>query len=94
MKENLKIASPKPEMKRYPKTASPGREKADPVAPEPIHRATEEEIQRRAYDKYCARRGGAGDAMHDWLEAEQELSVPKTVAETIALGLISASRYP
>lgn len=94
VKANPKTVSPNPDMERNPKTAIPRREKADPVAAEPIHRATEEEIQRKAYEKYCARRGEPGDAMHDWLEAERELSAPKTVAETIALGLISASRHP
>ena len=32
-----------------------------------------EEIQRRAYDLYLARGGGEGDAVEDWLKAEQEL---------------------
>ena len=94
MKTNLKTASAKPEMTGNPKTAIPVREKAVPAVARPIHRATKEEIQQRAYEKYCARQGGPGDAMHDWLEAEQELTVPKTVVETIAEGLISASRNP
>ena len=94
MKGNHKIASPKPDLKRNPKTGSPKPESAAPVVAEPIRRATQEEIQRKAYDKYCARRGRPGDAMHDWLEAERELLAPKTVAEITAEGLISASKHP
>ena len=32
-----------------------------------------EQIRVRAYQKYCARDGACGDALHDWLEAEHEL---------------------
>jgi hypothetical protein len=34
---------------------------------------SEEEIRLRAYEKYCARNGAAGDSASDWLEAEREL---------------------
>jgi len=82
MKGNRKIASKEPDMERNSKTTSPKPQKAAPVVAEPIHRSTDEEIQQRAFEKYCARQGKAGDALHDWLEAERELSVPRRGAET------------
>jgi hypothetical protein len=33
----------------------------------------QEDIRRRAYDLYLARGAGEGDAVDDWLKAEQEL---------------------
>lgn len=35
--------------------------------------ATEDEIRKRAYEIYCARNGGPGNEMEDWLKAETEL---------------------
>jgi len=35
-----------------------------------------EQIRARAYQKYCARDGAPGDALHDWLDAEHELREP------------------
>ena len=32
-----------------------------------------EDIERRAYERYLARGGADGDALEDWLQAEQEL---------------------
>jgi hypothetical protein len=34
---------------------------------------TEDEIGERAYEIYCARNGGSGDELDDWLKAEAEL---------------------
>ena len=34
---------------------------------------TEDEIRNRAYEIYCARNGGPGDELSDWLKAEAEL---------------------
>lgn len=35
--------------------------------------ATPQQIRCRAYEIYCGRNGGAGDALSDWLAAEREL---------------------
>ncbi len=37
--------------------------------PQPI----EDEIRKRAYEIYCARNGGPGSEVDDWLKAETEL---------------------
>jgi hypothetical protein len=42
--------------------------KSDPLL------ATEEQIRRRAYELYLARGGKPGDALRDWLQAENELA--------------------
>ena len=34
---------------------------------------TEDEIRKRAYEIYCARIGGPGSEVDDWLKAETEL---------------------
>jgi hypothetical protein len=34
---------------------------------------TEDEIRKRAYEIYCARNGGLGSEVDDWLKAEIEL---------------------
>jgi hypothetical protein len=36
-------------------------------------RVPEEEIRTRAYEIFLARRGGPGDAISDWFQAEHEL---------------------
>ena len=36
---------------------------------------TEDQIRQRAYEIYCARNGGPGDELADWLKAEVELKV-------------------
>lgn len=38
------------------------------------HSPTYEAIAQRAYERYCARGGQHGDDLHDWFEAERELS--------------------
>ena len=35
--------------------------------------ASQDEIRERAYEIYCARNGGPGNEMDDWLKAESEL---------------------
>jgi hypothetical protein len=40
---------------------------------------SESDIARRAFELYCARGGQDGDALSDWLRAEQELM--KTVVQ-------------
>ena len=42
---------------------------------------TEDEIRPRAYELYCARNGGAGDEVDDWLKAEAELKAERETAE-------------
>jgi hypothetical protein len=53
---------------------------------------TLEEIRQRAYQKYCARNGGPGDALADWLQAERELSgkAPEANAKREAVLLASS----
>jgi hypothetical protein len=34
---------------------------------------SQEAIRCRAYEKFCARKGGAGDAVTDWVDAEREV---------------------
>jgi hypothetical protein len=47
---------------------------ADPDASQPpAAQPTEEDIRRRAYDRYLERGGGHGMDFQDWLDAEQEL---------------------
>jgi DUF2934 family protein len=51
---------------------------ADPSSPEqapmgPSSEPTDEDIRRRAYDRYLARGGNHGLHFDDWLEAEREL---------------------
>ena len=54
---------------------SPSRPNADraPLPVQSTRQPTVEEIRRRAFEIYCARRGGPGDAASDWLEAERQL---------------------
>lgn len=37
------------------------------------HRPSEEDIRRRAYEKFLSRGGQHGHDLDDWLEAEREL---------------------
>lgn len=39
---------------------------------------TEDDIRRRAYDRYLERGGGHGMDFQDWLDAERELKNKKT----------------
>ncbi len=41
---------------------------------------TEDEIRRRAYEIYCARNGGPGTEVDDWLKAEIELTEARATA--------------
>lgn len=45
--------------------------KQQPVTGKP--QPTEDEIRNRAYEIYCARNGGTGSEVDDWLKAEIEL---------------------
>ena len=40
----------------------------------------EDEIRERAYEIYCARNGGPGDEVDDWLKAETELKEGRVTA--------------
>lgn len=52
------------------------------ISPRPAHVPTVEQIRVRAYQKYCARNGAAGNPIIDWLEAEFELrGAPRDPAE-------------
>lgn len=44
-----------------------------PVDPRGNKAVTQEQIAQRAFEIYRARNGRQGDAMNDWLQAEQEL---------------------
>ncbi len=39
---------------------------------------TQEQIRARAYEIYLRRKGGPGDAMSDWKQAERELTAEVT----------------
>ena len=41
---------------------------------------TEDEIRKRAYEIYCARNGGPGSEVDDWLKAETELKEGQATA--------------
>jgi len=41
---------------------------------------TEDEIRKRAYEIYCARNGGPGSEVDDWLKAETELKEGRATA--------------
>ncbi|HXR24748.1 MAG TPA: DUF2934 domain-containing protein [Candidatus Binataceae bacterium] len=41
---------------------------------------TEDEIRKRAYEMYCARSGGPGSEVDDWLKAETELKQGRAMA--------------
>src|SRR5208283_1360211 len=41
---------------------------------------TEDEIRKHAYEIYCARNGGLGYAVEDWLKAETELREGRAIA--------------
>ena len=45
--------------------------------PEPRLEPSEEDIRRRAYQRYLERGGGHGMEFEDWLEAERELKREK-----------------
>jgi hypothetical protein len=70
--ESSEPAQPKPRRVRSAATT------ADPTSPEqapmgPSSEPTDEDIRRRAYDRYLARGGNHGLHFDDWLEAEKEL---------------------
>jgi hypothetical protein len=41
------------------------------------HEPTEDDIRRRAYERFLERRGGHGTDFEDWLEAEREIRSKK-----------------
>lgn len=52
---------------------------------------TEERIRQRAYEIYCSRSGGDGDALEDWLAAEREVRSGGTAPESHASILLESS---
>lgn len=60
-----------------PKKAPTTRAKrGTPVEAKPVetpYEPTEDEIRKRAYERYLERGGGDGGAFDDWLQAEQDL---------------------
>ena len=50
------------------------KEAKQPSGIEEKRSPTEDEIRTRAYEIYCARNGGPGSDVNDWLKAESELS--------------------
>jgi hypothetical protein len=69
-------AQPKPRRTRT--TAAPAPATAAEQAPMgPTVEPTEEDIRRRAYERYLARGGNHGLHFDDWVEAEKELKTKK-----------------
>ncbi len=52
------------------------KKEAKPLIAQP----TEDEIRTRAYEIYCARNGGPGSELEDWLKAEAELKEKRATA--------------
>jgi hypothetical protein len=67
-------AAPKP--KRTRTTAAAEQEPVGPTAAAPVA-PTDEDIRRRAYERYQQRGGNHGQHFDDWLEAEKELKTKK-----------------
>lgn len=44
-----------------------------------LHIPTQDEIARRAYEIFKSRNGRPGDPVADWLQAERELSLSRTL---------------
>ena len=61
-----------------------GREKRSPTTTDHYNKQrpppTEDDIRKRAYEIYCARGGGPGDEVDDWLKAEAELKEGRATA--------------
>ena len=70
-------AQPKPKAKRT-RAAAPARAAAEQTPVDPTATGpTDEEIRRRAYQRYQERGGNHGQHFNDWLEAEKELRTRK-----------------
>lgn len=65
-----KTLKPKAERRKSPRTDKTTMT-ATAVAASTI---STEDIARRAFEFYCARGGGHGHALEDWLQAERELT--------------------
>jgi len=75
-------AEPKPKRSRSTaadsaQPAAPPEKAAEQTPMGPSAEPTEEDIRRRAYDRYLARGGNHGLHFDDWLEAEKELRSKK-----------------
>lgn len=68
-------AEPKPKVKRA-RAAAPAAAEQNPAGP-PAAGPTDEDIRRRAYERYQKRGGNHGQHFDDWLEAEKELRTRK-----------------
>ena len=66
-------AEPKPKPKR---TRTAPTAEQEPVGP-PSASPNDEDIRRRAYERYQKRGGNHGQHFDDWLEAEKELKTQK-----------------
>jgi len=64
-------ATKAPEVANAPTAATPAA--AAPVVNGNGGGPSAEIIRLRAYEVYCARNGGAGDELSDWLAAEREI---------------------
>ena len=64
-------AEPKPTATRA-RAAKPAAAEQNPAGP-PAARPTDEDIRRRAYERYQKRGGNHGQHFDDWIEAEKEL---------------------
>ena len=68
-------AEPKPKATRA-RAAKPAAAEQNPAGP-PAAEPTDEDIRRRAYERYQKRGGNHGQHFDDWLEAEKELRTKK-----------------
>ena len=51
-------------------------------APKKEHAVNADEIRLRAYEIYCSRGAGEGDALTDWFRAEQDVRVARALRGT------------
>jgi hypothetical protein len=70
-------AQAEPKTKRARTTAAPQPATAAEQAPMGPPEVTEDDIRRRAYERYKARGGNHGQHFDDWLAAEKELKSQK-----------------
>lgn len=72
-KETKRVAKTKSTETEGPTTKSPSRGTAAPRKTKSPIVLDERMVRERAYQIYLRRRGGPGDALSDWKQAEREL---------------------
>jgi hypothetical protein len=68
MAKTTKTVTPKPDRRKSAKATTTTNSTGELLV-----NISESEIARRAFEMYCARGGGHGRALDDWLQAEREL---------------------